>query len=384
MDSFDLTAVKQRCRGVSFVAILLVTAFFCFVFFTPLFLLAFLVRLSCARFLVDTVVSTWFALAVAVYELVYGLKVVVRGDAHKIRKQATMLIVMNHRTRVDWLFYFAVQARYGSLRRFKISLKDMLRHAPGAGWAMQAAHFLFLKRNWESDQKRIKAFLKHFQTMNSCPQLLLFPEGTDLQPDSLQKSKNFAKKNDLPELKYVLHPRTTGFTSMFNLMKTYNNLEQVLDVTIAYPHNLCQDENDVISGNIPREVVFTVNCYDVTDVPSSSDSELVQWLGERWRIKEELLKNFYEGKDNKSSHSNGFTIEQNLEIERETKLVLLRALVFFTFISFACVCAIVYYSWFRWAFLILVVVNTFISSTLGFHGLFARLSQPNEELESRT
>lgn len=325
----------------------------------------------------DTVVSTWFALAVATYELLYGVKVVVRGDAHKIKKYASMLIVMNHRTRVDWLFYFAVQARYGSLRRFKISLKDMLRHAPGAGWAMQAAHFLFLKRHWESDKARIEEFLQHFQNVKSCPQLLLFPEGTDLQPDSLQKSKSFAKKNDLPEYQHVLHPRTTGFIAMFNFMKIHNNLEQVLDVTISYPQNICQDETGIVTGNIPREVVFTISCFDINEIQASTDSELAQWLAERWRLKEELLKKFYESKDDKTVHSNGFTPEQNLEIERETKLVLIRAFVFFAFISFMSVCALVYFIWFRWIFLSLVVLNTSISSIIGFHGLFACLSQPN-------
>lgn len=375
MDSIDLTAVKQRCRGVAFVAILLLSAFLCFMFFSPLFLSVFLLRLDCARFLVDTIVSTWFAVAVATYELVYGVKIVVRGDVHKVKRHATQLIVMNHRTRVDWLFYFAVQARFGSLRRFKISLKDMLRHAPGAGWAIQAANFLFLKRNWECDRIRIEQFLKHFRDMGCCPQLLLFPEGTDLQPESLQKSKRFAKKNDLQEYQYVLHPRTTGFTAICEFMKAHNQLEQVLDVTVAYPQNLCQDENDIVNGNIPREAVFTINCFNVEEMQASNEEELATWLNERWKLKEDNLRTFYEGKDNAIKHSNGFSPQQNLEIERETRLVLIRALVFFGFISFLVVCGLVYYSNLRWIFLGVLIVNLVISSTVGFDGLFAQLSQ---------
>lgn len=375
MDSFDLTAVKQRCRGVAFLTILLLTAFLAFVFFSPLFIIVFVLRVPSARFIVDTVVSSWFALAVATYELVYGVKIVIRGEADKIKRHSSILIVMNHRTRVDWLFYFAVQARYGSLRRFKISLKDMLRHGPGAGWAMQAAHFLFLKRNWESDKIRIEEFLKHFKNTKCCPQLLFFPEGTDLQPESLQKSKRFAKKNDLQEYKYVLHPRTTGFKAIYDFMKIHNNLEQVLDVTISYPQNICQDENDILIGNIPREVVFTINCFNVDQIEASCDSDLAKWLTDRWKIKEDYLREMYEVKDNRTLHSNGYTIEQNLEIERETKLVLIRAFLFLGSISFFAVCASVYYFYFRCIYVTLVVINLVISSLWGFDGMFARLSQ---------
>ena len=47
------------------------------------------------------------------------------------------LIIMNHRTRFDWLFVFSYIIRCGPLRRFKISLKEVLKNVPGPGkWLM--------------------------------------------------------------------------------------------------------------------------------------------------------------------------------------------------------------------------------------------------------
>jgi lysocardiolipin and lysophospholipid acyltransferase len=367
-----LSVLKQRCRGVSFVMVLTLTAFLGFVVFSPLFITVFVLRLSSARWIIDTVISTWFALAVASFELLYGVKVVVNGDVSNIDKYCSSLIIMNHRTRLDWLFYFAVQARYSTLRRFKISLKDELRHAPGAGWAMQAKQFLFLKRNWDLDKIRIETSLKHFQCVNYYPQLLFFPEGTDFTPYTRNKSKQYAKKNDLPEYEYVLHPRTTGFTSVFGYMKLYNNLKQVIDVTIAYPQNILQNESDLLNGNIPREIVFTVKTYKASELPDTSDNDLVIWLEGRWREKENFLKTFYEHKQ--QTDDNNYDFNQNLDIERDLILYSIGAILFWAFVTIVTVWCLLFYTYFRWTFLSLSVINLIISTCTGFDSLFTSLS----------
>lgn len=50
-------------------------------------------------------------------------------------------------------------------------------------------------------------------------QVLLFPEGTDLTPKTKGQSDSFARKNGLPYLEYVLHPRTTGFNFIVQQMR---------------------------------------------------------------------------------------------------------------------------------------------------------------------
>ena len=43
------------------------------------------------------------------------------------------IIIMNHRTVYDWLFYFCILHRLGQLRQIKIVLKDVLKKIPGPG-----------------------------------------------------------------------------------------------------------------------------------------------------------------------------------------------------------------------------------------------------------
>lgn len=68
------------------------------------------------------------------------------------------IVLMNHRTRLDWLFIWTLGT---FAHRLKIVLKDELRHVPGVGWAMQLANFIFLKRRIAVDETRITQSLQY-------------------------------------------------------------------------------------------------------------------------------------------------------------------------------------------------------------------------------
>ena len=56
----------------------------------------------------------------------FGVKIVVTGD--KAPKGENAVIIMNHRCRLDWLFFWSVVARYGELKHEKIIIKHELKH----------------------------------------------------------------------------------------------------------------------------------------------------------------------------------------------------------------------------------------------------------------
>lgn len=66
-------------------------------------------------------------------QYVFGVKLVVRGTVIDRTKPA--LIIMNHRTRLDWLYFWSALMRINPwlLTTEKISLKGVLKHLPGAG-----------------------------------------------------------------------------------------------------------------------------------------------------------------------------------------------------------------------------------------------------------
>ncbi len=82
------------------------------------------------------------------------------------------------------------------------------------GWIMQMSRFIYISRNWKTDEERMSVMLDYLEKhATSNPfQLILFPEGTNLTPSTLRKSHKFGEQNNLPKLKNVLLPRTTGFS----------------------------------------------------------------------------------------------------------------------------------------------------------------------------
>lgn len=69
------------------------------------------------------------------------MKVVITGEP--VGCDDSTIILMNHRTRFDWLYIFSYILRHGPLRRFKISMKDILKNVPGPGNALYNIDYLY-------------------------------------------------------------------------------------------------------------------------------------------------------------------------------------------------------------------------------------------------
>ncbi len=61
-------------------------------------------------------------------EVVFGVKVRICGDLKRLK--GPCLIILNHRTRFDWLFLWCFMIRMGDLNKHKIILKKQLKTIP--------------------------------------------------------------------------------------------------------------------------------------------------------------------------------------------------------------------------------------------------------------
>ena len=106
-----------------------------------------------------------------------------------------------------------------------------------SGWILQMGRSLFIDRCWKTDEKRIGSMIEHLAMVynpltssqnphqlvpdpnSSSFQIVLFPEGTNINPNSMTKSNIFADKCNLKRTDNVLHPRTTGFSYITTKMR---------------------------------------------------------------------------------------------------------------------------------------------------------------------
>ncbi|VDK84246.1 unnamed protein product [Onchocerca ochengi] len=170
------------------------------------------------RKIADCFIGYWLILPSSLCDFM-GVEFHITGDM--ICSSEPALIIMNHRTRLDWMFLWNALYKMDPwlLTTEKISLKKPLKHIPGAGWAMQCAAYLFLERNYKNDMHTISDMITYYKDLGRHYQILFFPEGTDRGERAAKRSDEFAIQHGLPIYNFVLHPRTTGFSYIIQLMR---------------------------------------------------------------------------------------------------------------------------------------------------------------------
>ncbi|XP_038213937.1 lysocardiolipin acyltransferase 1-like [Zerene cesonia] len=267
------------------------------------------------RKIVDLLFALWELYPVALFQWLCGTTLHYYGDY--VNPNETTIIVMNHRTRVDWnyvwiaLYHATLNPNYpecicketdaieelsildmmtGGKSRIKIVLKDEIKSVPGMGWIMQLNFFLYVKRNWQEDQINMSQYVEYYKKLQYNQRIVLFPEGTDLSEENKRKSERYAITKQLPIYEFVLHPRTTGWSSLCTSLRD-SGLKSVYDVTVAYDRP-AQNELDLLRGKIPRHVYFCFKRYSIEELPRDEE-HLKTWLMNRWTEKNACLQKFH-------------------------------------------------------------------------------------------
>uniref|UniRef100_A0A158P9M1 PlsC domain-containing protein n=1 Tax=Angiostrongylus cantonensis TaxID=6313 RepID=A0A158P9M1_ANGCA len=121
-----------RLRGWAFCTFTLISALLGSIYIiTPLLPLLF-VNPRCWRKCMDRLVGVWVAMPAALMTYMFGAKVRVRGDMIDHSKPA--VIIMNHRSRLDWLYFWNALFTMDPwlCTSEKITLKGVLKYLPGA------------------------------------------------------------------------------------------------------------------------------------------------------------------------------------------------------------------------------------------------------------
>ncbi|KAG7385168.1 hypothetical protein PHYPSEUDO_001796 [Phytophthora pseudosyringae] len=282
--------------GCSYALLLVVCAFLNAAFVLwPLRLLRWSCRLpirSCRpvfRFAEDK----YFAMLSGVLELVGGVQLVVTGDEElQFEPQDHVLLLCNHRSEVDWIFFWNLALRLGVHDRIRVMMKSVIRYAPGVGWAMMLLEYPFVNRNWATDQDRLASRIQSYKDADTGSWLSMFPEGTALYDRTLKKSHEFAEKHGEARWDYVLQPRVKGFELCMEKLDP----EYVVDLTIAYPELMEGVRPSPVRfarGQFPTEVHMHVKRYHRPTLAKHRD-HMGQWLKDRFAEKEERLRCFYE------------------------------------------------------------------------------------------
>jgi hypothetical protein len=143
------------------------------------------------------------------------------------------ILLANHQVDADWWYIWQLARAFHGAGNIKIVLKEPLKYLPILGWGMRLFEFLFLKRSLEHDAQRIRKYMATLHEDNFPFWMVIFPEGTTIHREYVEKSTHFALKNQRPLFKKVLLPRTKGLQLMLDAVK--DSQPDIYDLTMGFP-----------------------------------------------------------------------------------------------------------------------------------------------------
>jgi 1-acyl-sn-glycerol-3-phosphate acyltransferase len=284
----------------------------------PLLLLSYAVPISSIhqkyRFITRFIAQSLGRLIIFFITSVYGTTITTSGDtlsnidATTLRKQPVLLLC-NHRTKVDLLFLLCLFNHSKLLSYLTIQLQSKLSSLPFLGWMCQFFQYMFVDLNdttkWETADRTNILESMACQT-GDAPTYLLFCEGTSLSPTTLQAANLYSATHNLMPRKYVLHPQTNSTELVLEQLRTaHPETLMVYDLTIAYKdheHGVPTSAKSFTSGTMPNNVHVDVEKILLSNIPTTDDVDdqsFNTWLANRWDLKEKVLALHYEANEEK-------------------------------------------------------------------------------------
>lgn len=153
---------------------------------------------------------------------------------------------------------------------------------------------VMLKRNWQKDQKIFAKSLELFKGDKFPVYLVSYLEGSRICPSKVQRSKIYAREQGLPELDYVLLPRSKGFVATVKSLQN-SKVKYIYDLTLAYFHRTkgfgaTPSLWEILTGRI-EDYHFHLHMDRIptSSLPKDDDGQLVNWIMNRFKIKNDFL-----------------------------------------------------------------------------------------------
>lgn len=256
-----------------------------------LYLLLRPLSLSNYRFISSKVTGAFFL--VSSFLLETWSSVTFKSYGSPVDPSKSSLIIVNHRSDVDWLIGLAYISRFSDPYpgNVKSIVKASLGRVPIFGYLLRFAEFLFLTRSWAADKDK---FLARLATLRDFPAsgnpicLVLYPEGTRLTKEKQAYSNQYAKSKGLAPTNNVLLPRYKAFTTIVTSL--YDQLDGVLDTTFMFEGDH-PTINSTLAGTASSVVHAHVKYYPINSLPQGEE-QLEKWLLDRWYEKDQRLQEF--------------------------------------------------------------------------------------------
>ncbi|KAM7497188.1 hypothetical protein LguiA_021602 [Lonicera macranthoides] len=197
------------------------------------------------------------------------------------------LVISNHRSDIDWLVGWILAQRSGCLGSALALMKKSAKFLPVIGWSMWFSEYIFLDRNWVKDENKLKS---GFEQLSDFPRpfwLALLVEGTRFTQAKLLAAQEYAASAGLPVPRNLLIPRTKGFVSAVNHLRSF--VPAIYNITVAIPKEESQPTMLRMLRGQSSVVHVHLKRHSMDELPET-DSGIAQWCRDVFVEKDALLE----------------------------------------------------------------------------------------------
>ncbi|KAI1473436.1 hypothetical protein K445DRAFT_24168 [Daldinia sp. EC12] len=230
-----------------------------------------------------------------IFEDCNGARITISGDRLPTRESA--VVVSNHVTWADFYLIQSLALRSRMLGQCRWFAKIQLRWVPFLGWGLWAMGMPMVTRNWMRDQRELQRVFGGIVRRRWPMWLISFSEATRFTPKKYTESAVWCKQNNRPQPLHLLYPRTKGFVTTVQQLRTAPHVKAVYDFTIAYQHkNMFHAAPNMwetlrlpgLSDYQGYRFHVHVRRFPLEELPYK-DEELAKWLEHRWVEKGQWL-----------------------------------------------------------------------------------------------
>ena len=202
--------------------------------------------------------------------------------------------VLNHKYDIDWLIGWVLCQRVNLLGGAKVVLKDSLKYIPVLGWSWMFSEYIFVKREWDKDQKTL---VRDLNSILEYPKDLfyginIFCESTRYTKEKHDACIEVAKEKGLPVYKHHLLPRPKGFNLLASQIA--GHVDNLYCITIAASDiDGKQPTLNHITNGIPVKTQLYFRRIPMSEVPLDNEKEAAKFLNKIYKEKDEFFDVFH-------------------------------------------------------------------------------------------
>ena len=231
------------------------------------------------------------------------------------------IILANHLSTLDFLLIACILKKF-NIDYTTFTFKNDLNMCPGF-FMIYADTDISVNRDWSKDKYSIDNQLNKIIPNKKKEVLIIFPEGTVLCMESLIKSIEFSKQNNIKQYNNLLIPRIKGLHKIINNLKQNNKLGNIWDLTIINDKYLNKiQELKLKKYSLTKEeydYYFDINTFVKEDFDDYhfdinlltlgndlSEEGLKLWLYNIWNKKDKFIDNYKKYDYNKLCYNKSY------------------------------------------------------------------------------